>query len=90
MTPELRRRAKAVNFGVVYGISAFSLSQDIGVSVAEAREYMERYFETYSTLRQYMTDVVVQAEQDGYVQTMMHRRRASTIGCAGRDCGGGC
>ena len=76
VTPELRRRAKAVNFGVVYGISAFSLSQDIGVSVAEAREYMERYFETYSTLRQYMTDVVVQAEQDGYVQTMMHRRRA--------------
>ena len=43
----MRRRAKAVNFGVVYGISAFSLSQDIGVSVAEAREYMERYFETY-------------------------------------------
>ena len=76
VTPELRRRAKAVNFGVVYGISAFSLSQDIGVSVAEAREYMERYFETYSTLRQYMTDVVVQAEQDGYVQTMMRRRRA--------------
>ena len=76
VTPELRRRAKAVNFGVVYGISAFSLSQDIGVSVAEAREYMERYFETYSTLRQYMTDVVMQAEQDGYVQTMMHRRRA--------------
>ena len=76
VTPELRRRAKAVNFGIVYGISAFSLAQDIGVSVAEAREYMERYFETYSTLRQYMTDVVVQAERDGYVQTMMHRRRA--------------
>ena len=76
VTPELRRRAKAVNFGVVYGISPFSLSRDIGVSMAEAKEYMERYFETYSTLRQYMTDVVAQAEQDGYVQTMMHRRRA--------------
>ncbi len=75
MTPELRRRAKAVNFGIVYGISAFALSQDIGVSVAEAREYMERYFETYAALRQYMTDVVVQAERDGYVQTPMHRRR---------------
>ncbi len=76
VTPELRRRAKAVNFGIVYGISAFSLSQDIGVTVAEAKEYMERYFETYSTLHQYMTDVVAQATQTGYVQTMMHRRRA--------------
>ena len=72
---ELRRRAKAVNFGIVYGISAFALAQDIGVTVAEAKAYMDRYFETYSTLRQYMTDVVAQAEQDGYVQTMMHRRR---------------
>ena len=71
----LRRRAKAVNFGIVYGISAFALAQDIGVTVAEAKAYMDRYFETYSTLRQYMTDVVAQAEQDGYVQTMMHRRR---------------
>lgn len=75
VTPELRRRAKAVNFGIVYGISAFALAQDIGVTVAEAKAYMDRYFETYSTLRQYMTDVVAQAEQDGYVQTMMHRRR---------------
>lgn len=76
VTPELRRRAKAVNFGVVYGISAFSLSQDIGVTVAEAKAYMERYFETYSTLRQYMTDVVVRAEADGFAETPMHRRRA--------------
>ena len=76
MTSELRRRAKAVNFGIVYGISAFSLAQDIGVSVAEAKAYMERYFETYQGVRQYMTDVVAKAEQDGYVQTLMHRRRA--------------
>ena len=76
VTPELRRRAKAVNFGIVYGISAFSLAQDIGVTVAEAREYMERYFETYQGVRQYMTDVVEKAERDGYVQTLMHRRRA--------------
>ena len=76
VTPELRRRAKAVNFGIVYGISAFSLAQDIGVSVAEAKAYMERYFETYQGVRQYMTDVVAKAEQDGYVQTLMHRRRA--------------
>ena len=76
VTPELRRRAKAVNFGMVYGISAFSLSRDIGVTVAEAKEYMERYFETYGTLRQYMTDIVTRAERDGYVQTLYHRRRA--------------
>ena len=76
VTPELRRRAKAVNFGIVYGISAFSLAQDIGVTVAEAKEYMERYFETYQGVRQYMTDVVEKAERDGFVQTLMHRRRA--------------
>ena len=76
VTPELRRRAKAVNFGIVYGISAFSLAQDIGVTVAEAKAYMERYFETYQGVRQYMTDVVEKAERDGFVQTLMHRRRA--------------
>lgn len=76
VTHEMRRRAKAVNFGIVYGISAFSLAQDIGVTVAEAKAYMERYFETYQGVRQYMTDVVAKAEQDGYVQTLMHRRRA--------------
>ncbi len=76
VTPELRRRAKAVNFGVVYGISAFSLAQDIGVTVQEARDYMERYFATYAGVRQYMTDVVAQAERDGFVETPLHRRRA--------------
>ena len=76
VTPELRRRAKAVNFGVVYGISAFSLAQDIGVTVQEAKDYMERYFATYAGVRQYMTDVVAQAERDGFVETPMHRRRA--------------
>ena len=75
VTPELRRRAKAVNFGIVYGISAFSLSQDIGVSVAEAKEYMDSYFATYQGVRQYMTDVVEKAKQDGYVETLLHRRR---------------
>ena len=76
VTPELRRRAKAVNFGVVYGISAFSLAQDIGVTVQEAKDYMERYFATYTGVRQYMTDVVARAERDGFVETPMHRRRA--------------
>jgi DNA polymerase-1 len=76
VTGEMRRSAKAVNFGIVYGISAFSLSQDIGVTVAEARDYMERYFDTYQGVRQYMTDVVEQAKERGYVETLWHRRRA--------------
>ena len=76
VTPEMRRRAKAVNFGVVYGISPFSLSQDIGVTVAEAKEYMERYFQTYTGVRAYMDRIVEQARADGYVETLKHRRRA--------------
>ena len=76
VTPEMRRRAKAVNFGVVYGISPFSLSQDIGVTEAEAKEYMERYFQTYTGVRAYMDRIVEQARADGYVETLMHRRRA--------------
>ena len=75
VTGELRRRAKAVNFGIVYGISAFSLSQDIGVSVAEAKDYIQRYFETYQGVKNYMTQVVEKAKEQGYVETVMHRRR---------------
>ena len=75
VTPQMRSSAKAVNFGIVYGISAFSLAQDIGVSVAEAREYMERYFDTYRGVRQYMEQVVERARDQGYVETLMHRRR---------------
>lgn len=76
VTHQMRSRAKAVNFGIVYGISAFSLSQDIGVTVAEAKEYMERYFATYTGVRQYMEQVVSQARERGYVETLWHRRRA--------------
>ena len=54
VTHEMRRRAKAVNFGIVYGISDFSLSQDIGVTRSEAKAYMDKYFETYSGVRAYM------------------------------------
>ncbi|NCE65801.1 DNA polymerase I [Pseudoflavonifractor sp. 524-17] len=75
VTPEMRRRAKAVNFGIVYGISDFSLSEDIGVSRGEAKEYMQRYLETYSGVRAYMAGVVEQARRDGYVCTLMGRRR---------------
>ena len=73
--PELRRAAKAVNFGIVYGISAYSLSEDIHVSVPQAKEYMEKYFEHYSGVRAYMDRVVEQGREDGFVSTMYGRRR---------------
>ena len=75
VTPEMRRSAKAVNFGIVYGISAFSLSQDIGVTVAEAKAYMEAYFATFPGVRKYMDEVVEKAKETGYVETLLHRRR---------------
>jgi len=75
VSPEMRRRAKAVNFGIVYGISDFSLAQDIQVSRAEAREYMDRYFATFHAVREYMDKVVARAREDGYVSTLLGRRR---------------
>ena len=75
VTPQMRRSAKAVNFGIVYGISAFSLSKDIGVSVAEAKDYMERYFTKYQGVKRYMTEIVEKARAQGYVETLYHRRR---------------
>ncbi len=75
VTPDMRRSAKAVNFGIVYGISAFSLSQDIGVTVAEAKAYMEAYFATFPGVRKYMDDVVERAKETGFVETLLHRRR---------------
>ncbi len=75
ITPAMRFRAKAVNFGIVYGISAFSLSQDTGVSVQEADQYIKGYLETYSGVRQYMEDTVAFAKENGYVKTMFGRRR---------------
>ena len=75
VTKEQRSSAKAVNFGIVYGISAFSLSQDIHVTVAEAKDYMERYFNTYSGVANYQKSVVEEAKADGYVATLMGRRR---------------
>jgi DNA polymerase-1 len=76
VTKELRSHAKAVNFGIVYGISAFSLAQDIGVPVAEAKAYIENYLARFSGVRNYMTSVVERAKEAGYVETLMHRRRA--------------
>ena len=75
VTPELRSRAKAVNFGIVYGISAFSLSKDIGVTRKEAEKYINDYLALYSGIDRYMKNVVEQAKTDGYVTTMFGRRR---------------
>ena len=75
VTGDMRRAAKAVNFGIVYGISPFSLSQDIHVSVAQAKSYMEKYFEHYAGVRAYMDGVVEQGKSQGYVSTMYGRRR---------------
>ena len=72
----MRRAAKAVNFGIVYGISAFSLSQDLGVTVAEAKEYMDAYFTRFPGVKAYMDGIISKARADGYVETMFHRRRA--------------
>ena len=75
VTPLQRSHAKAVNFGIVYGISAFSLAQDIGVFQNEAKAYMDSYFAKYHGVRDYMTHVVEQAKADGYVTTLFGRRR---------------
>lgn len=71
-----RSRAKAVNFGIVYGISSWSLAQDIGVFPNEAKAYMDAYLEKYSGVREYMKNIVDEAKQDGYVKTLYNRRRA--------------
>jgi DNA polymerase I len=75
VTPELRKRAKAVNFGIVYGMSDFSLAADIGVSKYHAGEYIKGYFETYVGVDQYMKDIVNEARNNGYVTTKFGRRR---------------
>ena len=75
MTSDMRSRAKAVNFGIVYGISAFSLSKDISVSVAEAKRYIDNYLKTYSGVNKYLNEVVEQAKNDGFVSTAFGRRR---------------
>lgn len=75
VTKQMRSAAKAVNFGIVYGISEFSLADDIGVSFQEAKAYMARYFEKYSGVHRYQKEIVEQAKADGFVSTLMGRRR---------------
>lgn len=75
VTPEMRSSAKAVNFGIVYGIGAFSLSKDIGVSVKQADEYIKAYLDKYRGVSRYMEKTPVEAKEKGYVTTMFGRRR---------------
>ncbi|MBQ3418398.1 MAG: DNA polymerase I [Ruminococcus sp.] len=75
VTPLMRSRAKAVNFGIVYGIGAFSLSKDIGVTVREAKEYIESYLAHFPKIDAYMQAVIEKAKRDGYVETIEGRRR---------------
>ncbi|MCL2571493.1 MAG: DNA polymerase I [Defluviitaleaceae bacterium] len=76
ITPEQRNDAKAVNFGIIYGISAFGLSQDIGISVKEAEAYIAGYFEKYPNVKRYMDTTIENARKEGYVATLYNRRRA--------------
>lgn len=75
VTKELRSRAKAVNFGIVYGIGAFSLAKDIGVTRKEAQEYIDNYLATYSGVDRYMNHMIDLAKEKGYAQTLFNRRR---------------
>lgn len=75
VTPDLRRRAKAVNFGIIYGISDFGLSRDTGVSRKEARQYIDNYLASYPGVKQYMEDIVEFGMRNGYVETILKRRR---------------
>jgi len=75
VTPLERFKAKAVNFGIIYGISAWSLAQDINTSVQEAKEFIERYFSVYPEIKKYLDKTVKEATKTGYIKTIMNRRR---------------
>src|SRR5699024_9776553 len=75
VTADMRRQAKAVNFGIVYGISDYGLSQNLGISRKEAKTFIERYFASYPSVKAYMDEIVQEAKQKGYVTTLMKRRR---------------
>ncbi len=75
VTPLLRTRAKAVNFGIVYGMGSFSLAGDLHISVGEAKEYIDSYFARHPNVKKFMDDAVAQAKEQGWVETFFHRRR---------------
>ncbi len=75
VTPEMRRTAKTINFGVMYGMSAFRLSNELGISRTQAKEFIDSYFATYADVRQFMQETIRNAEKTGYVETILGRRR---------------
>lgn len=75
VTKNMRRQAKAVNFGILYGISSYGLAEDIGISVKEAKEFINKYFETYPGVKDYMDKEIDEAKRNGYVKTIMNRKR---------------
>lgn len=75
VTPQMRSQAKAVNFGIIYGMSEFRLSKDIGMSISEARNFINKYFETYPEVKTYMDEVVETCKKQGYVSTLLNRKR---------------
>ena len=75
VTSEMRRNAKAVNFGIIYGISAFGLSNDLNITPKKAQDYINRYFETYSDVKNYMNSNIENAKNDGFIRTLLGRRR---------------
>lgn len=75
VTPQMRSQAKAVNFGIIYGMSEFRLSKDIGMSISEARDFINKYFETYPEVKTYMDEVVKTCKKQGYVSTLLNRKR---------------
>ncbi|MBS4535932.1 DNA polymerase I [Clostridium sp. D2Q-14] len=75
VTSLMRGRAKAVNFGIIYGISDYGLSRDLDISRKEAKKYIDNYLKNYSNVKEYMDDIISQAKKDGYVKTLLNRRR---------------
>lgn len=75
VTKNMRRQAKAVNFGILYGISSYGLAEDIGIPVKEAKEFINKYFETYPGVKDYMDKEIDEAKKNGYVKTIMNRKR---------------
>ena len=75
VTKNMRRSAKAVNFGIIYGISSYGLAKDLNISVKEAKDFINNYFETYPGIRDYMAKIVLEAHEVGYVKTIMGRKR---------------
>ena len=74
LSPDLRRRAKAINFGIIYGISAFGLARNLGISRSEAQDYIKAYFDRFPEIQDYMNETILFAKDNGYVETIFGRR----------------